>query len=98
MQKKSKKIIRITTVAASLNGLLKGQLRYMSQYYEIIGVAANKEGLIKVEMQEGIRTHEVHMTRKITPIKDLIALFKLYFFFKRERPDMVHTHTPKAGL
>ena len=38
------------------------------------------------------------MTRKITPIKDIVALFKLICIFHKEKPDIVHTHTPKAGL
>ena len=38
------------------------------------------------------------MTRKITPIKDLIALVKLIKIFIRIRPNIVHSHTPKAGI
>lgn len=40
----------------------------------------------------------VHMTRKITPFADLVSLWNLYRLFKKERPDIVHSHTPKAGL
>ena len=38
------------------------------------------------------------MTRQITPIKDFVALYKLYKILKSEKPYIVHTHTPKAGL
>jgi hypothetical protein len=38
------------------------------------------------------------MKRKISPISDLIALFQLIFFFKKEKFDVVHTHTPKASF
>ena len=37
------------------------------------------------------------LERKINPIKDIIALWKIYFIMRRERPDIVHTHTAKAG-
>ena len=40
----------------------------------------------------------IKMTRKITPFKDLRAVWKLYKFFKNEKPFIVHTHTPKAGI
>ncbi|MFO7720757.1 MAG: glycosyltransferase family 4 protein, partial [Gillisia sp.] len=40
----------------------------------------------------------VEMTREITPLKDLKAVYKLYSFFKSENPLIVHTHTPKAGI
>lgn len=34
----------------------------------------------------------------ISPLKDLVTLCKLWVLFRRERPDIVHTHTFKAGL
>lgn len=93
-----KKIIRITTVPLSLDKLLEGQLRFMSNYYKVIAVSANKEELQKVGEKEGVEVFEVGLTRKITPLKDLIAVYKLYKFLKKETPFIVHTHTPKAGL
>tara|TARA_R110002050_G_scaffold296426_1_gene456401 strand:- start:49224 stop:50393 length:1170 start_codon:yes stop_codon:yes gene_type:complete len=93
-----KKIIRITTIPASLRGLLKGQLRFMSNHFEIIAVSSKLDGLLKeVGDYEGVKTIPVEMTRKITPLKDLIGVYKLYKIFKNEKPIIVHTHTPKAG-
>ncbi|WP_400078931.1 glycosyltransferase family 4 protein [Winogradskyella sp. R77965] len=92
-----KKIIRITTVPGSLGILLKGQLRFMNHHYEIIGISSEGSVLNNVSNDEGIRTIPVNMTREITPFKDLKALFELYKIFKKEKPSIVHTHTPKAG-
>ncbi|MEP5341502.1 MAG: glycosyltransferase family 4 protein [Algibacter sp.] len=94
-----KKIIRITTVPISLSGLLKGQLKFMSNYFNILGVTSNGKGdqLEHIEKQEGIPVVVVEMTRKITPIKDILAVWKLYKIFKTEKPFIVHSHTPKAG-
>ena len=91
------KLIRVTTVPSSLRSLLKGQHRFMSKYFEVIGVSGDGDALAEVRQNEGIRTHVVEMTRTITPLKDLKALLKLYKFFKKEKPFIVHTHTPKAG-
>lgn len=94
-----KKIIRITTVPASLGGLLKGQLHFMSNYFEVIGIAsAQGNKLEEVGTQEGIRVIPVEMTRKITPFQDLKSVYQLYKIFKKEKPFIVHTHTPKAGI
>ena len=92
------KIIRVTTIPGSLNKLLTGQLKFMSEHYEVIGVSGKGgDELENVSLKENIRVFPVEMTRKITPFKDLVALYKLFVFFKRERPFIVHSHTPKAG-
>lgn len=92
-----KKLIRITTVPSSLRTLLKGQHRFMNEHFEVIGISSKGNALDEVNDKEGIRTHSIEMTRSITPFKDLVATYKLYKFFKREKPFIVHTHTPKAG-
>jgi len=92
------KIIRVTTVPISLGRLLKGQLKFMSQYYEVIGISSQGgDRLAKVAEEEGVSIIPVEMTRKITPIQDLKAVYKLYKIFKKEKPSIVHSHTPKAG-
>ena len=93
-----KKLIRITTVPESLNKLLDGQLSFMKQYYEVIAVSSGGEQLELVKTRQGVRVHSVEMSRKITPLNDLVALFKLLIFLLKEKPFIVHTHTPKAGV
>ncbi len=93
-----KKLIRITTVPISMAGLLNGQLKFMTNYFNVIGISSPSDGMLdQVSIQQKINTIPVEMTRKITPIKDLIAVFKLFKIFKKEQPFIVHTHTPKAG-
>ena len=92
-----KKLLRITTVPTSLNGLLTGQLKFMNNHFEVIGISSAGKGLDKAKQQEGIEVIPVEMTRSITPIKDVKAVYSLYKIFKKERPFIVHSHTPKAG-
>ncbi len=92
-----RKLIRITTVPISLDKLLSGQLSYMNQFYHVIGVSSDKEYLEKVGKKENIEVCPVEMTRQITPLKDLISVYKLFRLFKKQKPSIVHTHTPKAG-
>lgn len=91
------KIIRITTIPQSMGILLKDQLRFMSQYYDMIAVSSANDYFEKMLEQQGVRGIAVNMTRKITPWADLKALVRLIQVFRKERPDIVHTHTPKAG-
>ena len=91
-------IIRITTVPVSLDKLLEGQLRFMNSHYKVIAISSDKEYLDTIGIKEDVETFHVEMTRKITPIKDSIAVVKLYLFLKKTKPFIVHTHTPKAGI
>ena len=93
-----KKLIRITTVPLSLDKLLEGQLHFMSDYYEVVAVSSEIDYLKKVALREGVGYFHLEMTRKITPVKDIIAVFRLYRYLRKHQPFIVHTHTPKAGL
>ena len=93
-----KKLVRITTVPISLEKLLEGQLGFMKPHFEVVAISAEKEKLEAYGKKEGVRVFPLELTRKITPIKDIAAVFKLYRFLKKEKPSIVHTHTPKAGI
>lgn len=93
------KIIRITTVPLSLKILLKGQHRFMSSNgFEVVGVSSQEKDLEEVQSDEGIRVVSIEMTRTIAPLKDLKSLWDFYKLCKKEKPIMVHSHTPKAGI
>ena len=91
------KLIRITTIPLSLFSLLKGQLKFMKSYFDVLGVSSDGPYIDNVRENEGVKIETVEMTRKISPIKDLKAVWSLYKIFKKEKPLIVHTHTPKAG-
>lgn len=91
------KLIRITTVPISLFSLLRGQLRFMNQYYSVIGVSSEGELRAIAERNEDVEIIPIEMTRTISPLKDLMSVWKLYMLFRKEKPFIVHTHTPKAG-
>lgn len=93
-----KKIIRTATVSLSLDILLKGQLRFLSKNYDIVAVSGQDAHLTKVQNREKVKTISVNFERKISPFKDLISLFKLYKVLKIEKPLIIHSITPKAGL
>lgn len=93
-----KKLIRVTTSDVSLDSLIKGQLHFMNQYYEVVGLSNNTGRLMNVSEREGVRVIEVPMHREISLGADLKCLWKLCKIFKRERPFIVHANTPKGSL
>jgi glycosyltransferase involved in cell wall biosynthesis len=93
------KLIRVTTVPLSLKYLVSGQARYMQeQGFEVIVISSYGPEREEIMRKEGCRHHIIPMTRKMTPLADVRSLWLLYRFFKKEKPDIVHSHTPKAGL
>lgn len=92
------KLVRITTVPISLDKLLQGQLQYMTSFYDVIAMSSNSDYLEKIGKREGVRTFPLRLTRKITPFADAFAVVTLFLWLRKERPLIVHSHTPKAGL
>lgn len=93
------KLIRVTTVPISLKLLLAGQMNYMKEAgWDVLMVSADGKEINEIEKREGCTHFTIPFTRKITPLHDVVCLWKLYGLFKKEKPDIVHSHTPKAGL
>lgn len=88
----------VTTVPLSLATLLHGQPRALAEHFDVHLVTADGPLVDRVLRQEGLPIRIVPMTRQITPRSDAAALAALTAFFGRERPDIVQTYTPKAGL
>ena len=93
-----KKLFRVTTADISLDGLLKGQLKYLNQYFDVVGVAKDTGVLEEVGKREGIRVIDAPLVRPISLIKDIRALWFLYRLFRKEKPWCVHANTPKGSL
>ena len=93
-----KKLIRVTTADISLNSLLKGQLKFLNQYFEVVGVAKDTGVLQKVREREGIRVVDAPLERPISLVKDIKGLWFLYRLFRKEKPWCVHANTPKGSL
>lgn len=92
------KIIRATTVPQSLEDFCKDILRELSQKYDVIGLSAAGPELGVVEEREGVRVIAVPMERHISLLKDCKSLWGMWRVFRKEKPTMVHSMTPKAGM
>ena len=66
--------------------------------YELVLVSSPGKELSELHEQYGIKTVGVPMERRMSPLKDVVSLWRLIRVFRRERPYMVHSMTPKAGL
>lgn len=93
------KLFRITTVPLSLQKLITGQLPYMrSKGFDPLMISADGPEAQSVVTEQRCEHVLVPMTRKITPVQDLKALWQFYRLCKKHKPEIVHSHTPKAGI
>lgn len=92
------RLLRITTVPISLHLLLKGQPQFMLENgFDVLTASADGKEVAAIKAA-GIAHTIIHLTRKISPIADLLALWHLVHLIRTFKPHIVHTHTPKAGL
>ena len=93
------KLIRTTTVPQTLNTFCKGLLKELKhEGYEVVAVSSPGKELEELANSEGIRTIALPMERRISPFKDMKSLWQMWRLMRREKPDMVHSMTPKAGM
>lgn len=92
------KVAHVATLDISLRYLLLNQLRSIrAEGYEVVCVSSVTP-LGKSMGPIGFKHMEVPMTRRISPLADLVSLVRLFRAFRRERLVIVHTHNPKPGL
>ncbi len=94
---KKAKIIYIVADPSTARHFLVERMQYMSAAYAVSLVCSpspEHEDFRKL----GLATHAVRIARRLSPLRDLVSLARLYWLLKQEMPDIVHTMTPKAGL
>lgn len=92
------RLVHITTVSQTLNFLVPHFRALRTRGVDVHVIAAPGTDLDRFVKDEGVTGHAIPMTRRITPWRDLLALVALIRIFRDLRPDIVHAHTPKAGL
>ena len=93
-----RKIVRAATVPLSLEAFCRDMLRELSREYEVVAVSSPSKVLDEMGAREGVRTIAVPMERHISLFKDLKSLWRMWRVLRKEKPDMIHSMTPKAGL
>lgn len=90
-------ILRATTVPQSL-GFFEGTTKDLIKSYDVQFLSSPGKELDNMGSRYGVKTHAVEMFRRLSPLKDLKSLHRIKKVFREERPYMVHSMTPKAGL
>jgi glycosyltransferase involved in cell wall biosynthesis len=92
------RLVHITTVPESLP-FFTGQVGYMkSRGFDVQALSSPGKELDRFAATERIFVHAVPMARRITPLRDLMAVVRLRHRLRSLQPHIVHAHTPKGGL
>lgn len=95
----SVRLLRISTVPHSLNLLLNGQLNYMStRGFKVYAASNYDDSVNELLKREKVEHFTLPLTRTLNPLKDLWALYKTVQLIRKLKPEIVHTHSPKAGI
>lgn len=98
MTTNTKKIIRAVTVPGSLGFCRDIMIKMREKGYDMIAVSSPGEQLDELRNKDGFATYAVPMARHISLFDDIKSLFYMIKVFRKEKPQMVHSLTPKAGL
>lgn len=94
---KNKKLLRSVTVSMSVGFFEPMVEDWQRQGYDVVSVSSDGPELERLRAK-GVKTVVVEMERRMAPLKDLKSLFQLIHVFRKEKPDIVHSMTPKAGM
>lgn len=93
------RIARVCTTPLSVITQLKTQLDALGKTGAVIMVITSPDFLQQeIKSIQNCVFKPLSIYREINLIKDLIALIRLIFIFRKEQFDIVHSNTPKAGL
>lgn len=93
-----KKIIRAVTVPLSLCFCRDVMIKMRAMGYHMVAVTSPGPELDSLRRDDGFHCVEVPIERHISPLSDLVSLLRMIRVLRKERPWVVHSMTPKAGL
>jgi len=92
------KIIEICAIYVTMHSLLRGlNIGIKAEGYDLICVCSKGKNTKKLR-NNGFNVVNLNIDRTINPLFNIISLYNLYKLLKREKPDIVHVHTPVAAV
>jgi len=92
-------IARVSTVPFFVVTQLKNQIRALgAQGSKVTIVCSDGPDMANLKGLNGVNRLVIDIPRPISPLRDVLALIRLFMFFKRQNIQIAHSTTPKAGL
>ena len=92
-------VVVMTTVPETLAAFFVPQVRLLDQAGFRVSVLSSPGPVLDgLAVGPGVARYGVPLARRPSPAEDCVSLWRLVRLLRRLRPDIVHAHTPKAGL
>jgi hypothetical protein len=92
------KVLQIATTYQSLVSILDGKLRLLSGKPGIeLCVVSSFEDPDETRKPPG-NYHPIHIARTVSLFEDVVSVARLYWYIRKQKFDIIHTHTAKAGM
>lgn len=97
---KKEKVLHVITVSFVINHFFGKQFLYLKKKTgnEYHLACSYSKDFIDLSNQLNFIPFEVEITRRISPLKDIAAIIKLYIYIKKNKITKVIGHTPKGAL
>jgi glycosyltransferase involved in cell wall biosynthesis len=96
--KRPLKLAHITTAYQSVITILDSKLQDLDKFDDLDVTAISSPAKAGDARSPAVRYIPIEMARSIKPFADLKSIWQLYKAFKKEKFDVVHSHTAKAGF
>lgn len=91
-------MVQATAIPSTMATFGRGQMAFYRKHgFEVIFCSAAGDGL-DVVLAEGVDFYEMDFRRALSPIADLVTVWKLYHLFRRLKPDVIQLKTLKPGI
>jgi glycosyltransferase involved in cell wall biosynthesis len=94
---KKLKMLQLCAVGFTVEKLLLPLIDEMSKTYDVTTVCS-RDNITDKLVKKGYRIKNINIDRKISPISNFRTIRQLYKYIKAEKFDIVHVHTPVAGI
>ena len=96
---RNKKICLLSSIPVTLWSFYRGLIRQLKESdFDICLVSSDKPELYLLRDELRCKIFATEISRQISPFRDLVSIYRLWRYFRRVKPALIHAHTPKGGL
>jgi glycosyltransferase involved in cell wall biosynthesis len=98
-KKKKTKICILSSVPITLKSFYSDLIVCLKNYdWEVVLITSNASELNRLGDALGCNVFSTSISRQISPFRDLASICRLFYYFRKEKCEILHAHTPKGGL